>query len=222
MSAVAVALLLALGPARREDNPHYRDAVAAWDAGDWDAAARAFAAAYEIDPRAEYVFAGARAHRNGGNCASAVPLFERFIALAPPKDAIADAELNLRECRAVLAASAPKPEPPPPRPVDVSPAPAPRPSAARDPWGHALTWPGLAVLGVGVGLLADAHARANRADGVDEQRYRDLLHGAPARSQAGIALATIGGAALVAGIVRFAVVAARKRDASPRAVAGTR
>jgi hypothetical protein len=102
--------------------------------------------------------------------------------------------------------AAPEPLPPPPE------QPRHR-SAARDPWGHALTWSGLAVAGVGAGLLVEAHRR--RADGErapDEQAYRDALRGAPVLSRAGIGVLAGGGALLVAGVVRFAVVAARGRD----------
>lgn len=211
MSAPTLALLLALAPAEpppREDNPNYRVAIAAWDDARWDDAARAFAAAYELDPRPEYVFAQARARRLGGDCAAAVPIFERFLALDPPASAQQDARRNIDECGGPTPAAV---APVAPRVVDTpTPAAAPRP-VARDPLGHALLWPGLALLATGAGLLADAHVRRGRAGDLDEQRYRDELGPAPVMSRVGIALVSAGAALGIAGAVRFIVLGARAR-----------
>ncbi|MEM9459558.1 MAG: hypothetical protein AAGF11_35605 [Myxococcota bacterium] len=97
--------------------------------------------------------------------------------------------------------------------VDQPPERTPRP-VARDPWGHALTWSGVVVAGIGAGLLGTAHGRrVAGARAPDEQAYRDALEGAPGLSRAGIGLLAAGGALLVAGIVRFSSVAVSRRRA---------
>jgi hypothetical protein len=215
---IALVLALVLQPPTHDDNPHFRAAVEAWDAGRWDEAARAFGAAYADDPRPEYLFAQARARRLGGDCKGALPLFERFVDLGPPPSAIDDAQTNIRECEAQLAAAEPASVASVPPPVvstperDAPPVEAPRKSVAKDALGHALVWPGVAVLGAGAAMLGVAHTQGDHADeAADEQAYRDRLGAAPELSQAGIALAAVGGALVVAGIVRFAVLGARAR-----------
>jgi hypothetical protein len=219
---IALVLALVLQPPTHDDNPHFRAAVEAWDAGRWDEAARAFGAAYADDPRPEYLFAQARARRLGGDCKGALPLFERFVDLGPPPSAIEDAQTNIRECEAELAAAEPPPaaSAPPPvvsTPADVAPV-APRKPVAKDALGHALLWPGVAVLGAGAAMLGVAHAQGDDAnEAADEQAYRDRLGVAPELSQAGIALTAVGSALVVAGLVRFAVLGARARNRSAHA-----
>jgi hypothetical protein len=75
-----------------------------------------------------------------------------------------------------------------------------------------LFWPGLAVAGVGAGLLGAAHRnRIAAADAGSEPAYLDTLGPAPEMSEAGIALLSIGGALMLAGTIRYAVVARRSR-----------
>lgn len=218
---IAIVLALALEPSSHDDNPHFRAAVEAWDEERWDEAARAFGAAFAVDPRPEYLFAQARARRLGGDCKGALPLFERFVDLGPPPSAIEDANANIRECEAELDAAMPEtvaPAPVVPAPADAPPpVDAPKP-VAKDPIGHALVWPGVAILGAGGGLLAAAHVqRQDASEAADEQEYRDRLGAAPAMSQAGIALTAVGAALVVAGIVRFAVLGARARKSRAHA-----
>ena len=82
---------------------------------------------------------------------------------------------------------------------------------AASPGGGTTTKPGVAVSSVGVGLLAEAHRRKGEAEAAPtEQGYRDALEGAPTLSRAGIAILAGGAALMVAGIVRFSVLAGRE------------
>jgi hypothetical protein len=216
--AGSVAAWLALAPPsepERTANPHFDPARAAFEAEDWDTAAREFEAAYAHDGRLEYLYAQAQAERLGGHCAQAVESYRRFIAAQPPEAAIEDANENIAKCDPA------KPRPPPPR---VTAAPTPKEAAPvdrdgarprpwyRDPWGGVLAFGGIAVGATGGALIGIAHDRerdAARAE--DEQGYRDAIAGAPTMSRVGIGLLSAGAALLVAGIVRWSWVAAARR-----------
>jgi hypothetical protein len=208
--AAALAIVLAAAPAadpQRTDNPHFEPARAAFEAEDWDTAAREFEAAYAFDGRLEYLYAQAQAERLGGHCEQATATYERFIAEGPPPAAVAEAEENLAKC---------EPAPPPPRPEPrtvQAPAPQPRPKRwYRDPWGHVAVIGGVAIAATGAGFLGAAHARERDAAGAeDEQLYRDAIAGAPTMSRVGIGLLSAGAALIVVGIVRWSVLAAAER-----------
>jgi hypothetical protein len=79
-----------------------------------------------------------------------------------------------------------------------------------------LLWPGVGLAGAGAGLLAAGHARRVEAAGAStELEYRRTFAGAPALGTAGIAVLATSAALITAGIVRFAVVAARARRDRP-------
>ena len=222
--ALCLALARAPAPDGSADNPHFAEAVAAWKERRWPEAADAFARAYELDPRPQYVFARAQALRFAGQCEQAILHYREFIALAPPQAAIDEARGHIATCGgddddATTGATTPSPPPPrvEPTPAIVDPpveAPPPR-RWWRDPAGHALGWTGLAIAGVGGGLLGEGLARRQRgARADDEDGYRDARRGGPALLHAGIPLLSIGGALVLASVIRFAVVGSSrtKRD----------
>jgi tetratricopeptide (TPR) repeat protein len=215
---LALWLLLARAPdeAAPTDNPHFATAVEAWRERRWPEAADAFERAYEIDPKPEYVFARAQAFRFAGDCEQAVATYRRFIALAPPRAAIDEAREHIATCGGD----------PEPAPATSPPAPRVEPDAAppvdppierraprrwwRDPVGHVLGWTGLAAAGVGTGFVVEASLRRQRADRADdEQGYRDARRGGATLMQAGIPLLSVGGALVIAAVIRFAVVGAK-------------
>jgi tetratricopeptide (TPR) repeat protein len=228
ITAAYVAVWLAIAPAGgageqddREANPHFVEARDAFEAEDWDAAARAFAAAYVVDGRAEYLYAQAQAERRGGRCEDAIATYARFIEAGPPAEAIADARDNIAKCEQE------RPRAPPPQ-IVVAPPPR-QPSAPptretvvarrwyRDPWGGIATSAGVACAAAGGALLGVAHERErNAATAVNEQGYRDAISDAPAMSRAGIGLLSAGAALLVTGIVRWSVLAAGERRRARR------
>lgn len=213
--------------------------VKAFAEGRYEDAARILGEAYRAEPEPELLFAWAQAERYAGHCEHAVPLFRDYLAGSPPVDVRGLAREAIEAC-----GDDPDAPPPPEEPADagagdaadadtdarapvapVDPAGPDRPSnrVARDPLGHALTWSGVAVAAVGAGLLTDAHRRRSEAQGAgDEQGYRDALAGAPTLSRAGIAVLAGGAALVVAGVVRFAVLAGRRgRERSAMQPSGT-
>lgn len=214
MIAAALVVLVSLAPVDpREANPHYREAQAAWEAGRLDDAAAALERAYVQDPRPEYLFMQAELVRRQGRCEEALELYRRFIADDPPTEDVEAAKRSMAECE---EESEPVPAPVVEPPTEPRPPPAPAPKPARrwiaDPVGNALFWPGLAVAGVGAGLLGAAHRnRVAAAEAGSEPAYLDALGPAPEMSEAGIALLSIGGALLLAGTIRWAVVASRSK-----------
>jgi hypothetical protein len=109
-------------------------------------AARAFEAAYALDPRREVLFALAQATRLSGDCAGAVPLYNRFLTTDPPGHQIEAARIALARCQD------PTPARPPPmaRPAPLS---VQRPAWYRDAAGGALAAAAVLSLTAGVGLL---------------------------------------------------------------------
>ena len=227
---LVVGLLLA-PEETRSSNPHFAEAETAFREQRWIDAAAAFAAAYELDPRPEYLYAQAQAERMGGECERAITTYRRFLAADPPDQAAKDARANMSKCAAVLPALEASPGPPAEAAVEPPPAivddpsnptePSPvvdGPSWYRDPWGGVLTWTGVALGGAGGALLGEAHRRRDRAENSpDEQVYRDTMRGAPLMSRLGIGLLSAGGALLVSGIIRYATVG---RSRGPRRTAG--
>jgi hypothetical protein len=215
--AACVAVWLVLAPAgadEREANPHFAPARAAFEAEDWDTAAREFAAAHAHDGRLEYLYAQAQAERRGGRCEDAMATYQRFIDAGPPPEAIAEARGNIAKCEEERPAS----PPPPAAAVSVQrvdappPEPAPTKHWIRDPWGGVATFGGIAIAAAGGALLGVAHDRERDAErSGDEQDYRDAIAGAPAMSRAGIGLVSVGAALIVAGIVRWSLLAAAAR-----------
>lgn len=215
--AACVAVWLVLAPAGEDEraaNPHFAPARAAFEAEDWDTAAREFAAAYGHDGRLEYLYAQAQAERRGGRCEDAIATYQRFIEAGPPPEAIAEAQGNIAKCEEERPAAPPPPTPPvAAQRVDVPPPDrAPAKPWIRDPWGGVATFGGIAIAAAGGALLGVAHDRERDAEGAgDEQDYRDAIAGAPVMSRAGIGLVSVGAALIVAGIVRWSVVAAAGR-----------
>jgi tetratricopeptide (TPR) repeat protein len=227
---ITLALWLALAgapaPEAAADNPHFDEAVAAWKESRWPEAADAFARAYELDPRPQYVFARAQALRFAGDCEPAIVHYREFIALAPPQAAITEARGHIATCggdaddgttadTTTTDSTSPAPRVEPTPAVDPPSEPPPRRRWWRDPTGHALGWTGLAAAAVGAGLLGEGLARRQRGERADdEQAYRDARRGGATLLHAGIPLLSIGGALVLASVIRFAVVGSgrTKRD----------
>jgi tetratricopeptide (TPR) repeat protein len=210
MSISWLALVLALRTEDpRADNVHYRDAELAFAEGRWEDALVALDRAHEVDPRPEYLFMQAQVLRTHARCPEAIEKYREFLATAPPREDVLSAQAGLQLCGVEEPAPADPPvDDPPPAPPPEEPTRRVSSTAVT----HALVWPGLAVAGVGTGLLVAAHTRIARArEEPTEPEFEETARASPAMSQAGIALVSIGGAVLVAGIVHAIVVATRKK-----------
>jgi tetratricopeptide (TPR) repeat protein len=211
--SVAVACMLALavaGPSR-ESKAAIARAEEHFLAEEYDQASVAFAEAYALDPDPKFLYARAQAERLHGDCATAVDLYERFLATDPPEPASTEAALNRERCQELLAAERTPPAPPPA--VDPPPdASAPTTSAARrDALGLGLVGGGGVLVAVGAGVWGIAIANDREApESRTENEFLDSKGKARVRQRAGIAVTSIGGALLIAGTVRLLMVHKRR------------
>ena len=190
--------------------------------GEYDDAIAAFKQGYELEPRADFLYALGQAQRMQGDCRAAAASYRAYLRTAPPERSARPARENLKRCETQLATAPPQTSPPPatvttPSPqVQVQAAPPPREHRRwwRDPAGDALAGIGVAALiaggaswGVGESgarALAGATqygqlaARLGQADGYERERT------------AGIVVVAVGGALVVSGVVRWLVVSRRR------------
>ncbi|HET6585379.1 MAG TPA: hypothetical protein VFG69_18100 [Nannocystaceae bacterium] len=187
-------------------------------------AAEAFADAYEQNPKIGFLYARAQAERLAGRCDVAVQFYDRFLASGPPAEAARDAMDNRARCTAT--------DPPPVPPPKVTPAADDKPADgdrsrrkwARDPAGGVLVALGSVTVVIGASLIAFASTRDGTAvSAPNEDEYLTRKKAARIQHRVGIAAAAVGGAMLVAGVIRWAVLASRERKQRVRAgVAGDR
>ncbi|MEM7156738.1 MAG: hypothetical protein AAF799_28070 [Myxococcota bacterium] len=227
MKTLALLAALASAEPAASPSPDAEAGVKAFAEGRYEDAAEILARAYEDDPRPELLFAWAQAERYAGQCEGAIVRYRQFLQSEPAADVEQMAQDAIEACQEELdeAEPEPEPEPEPELEPEIEPQTAAPPddsgridrvprrgvdAAIRDPWAHAFTWSGIAVITVGTGLVGEAHRRRGVSrQAIDEQAYRDALEGAPTLSRAGIAVIAGGAALFVAGVVRFSVVAAR-------------
>lgn len=226
-------LVLAAAPAKPARSDAAQRAEAAFAAGDYDTAAEAAADAYVAESDPIYLYVRAQAERFGGRCELAITHYQQFIEADPQRPAADAARDNIAECEAVLAKAEPAPEPvaplepaDPAAPVEttagVSSTHADRRGAhwARDPLGGALVGAGVVVLGIGGGLSGKAHADERAAmKATDVVTYGEQIDRAYTQSRVGLSMMIAGGALVVGGVVRWAVLGSRSKrgNASRRA-----
>ena len=239
MTSVLLALALSLvGPA--EDAA--ARAKAAYDRGDFKAAAAALAEAYDADPQPAYLYARAQAERYGGDCQAAIEHYRAFLDSKPEAKAAEAARTNLKECEAEVTADAePEPAPTPDPTPDPTPGPTPDPVTApaegsasvddghvdatpwyRDKWGTSLVAVGAVVGLAGVGVYGGAIADRNSADSAgDVDEYGRRIERASTLSRVGIGLMAGGGAILVAGAIRWILVSQRGKSKTAHRIVPT-
>ncbi len=208
--------------------------------GRHDRAVEEYALAFDERGAPAILYSWAQSERLRGRCDEALPLYERFLVAAEVTPPEYDAE-GLREqwanmrvnaerqrgvCREAVAAQQAASVPPPEVtrapdrttavPARVDPAP-PRPASwRRDAAGWSLVAIGLAASAAGAALLGVAAATdADAPDRPSHQGFRDAIARAQLEQRAGIGVLAAGGALLLGGVIRLAVVAARSRRARP-------
>jgi hypothetical protein len=196
-----------------------------FECGHYSVAAEAFTDLYTRDPRAEFLFNAANARRLSGDCWTALALYKRFLVLGPPFDWVDLAQHNVQRCQAQIADArqeAARVGPPPPRaPVDTpTPKPAPTPRRKqwpRDPAGASLVGVGSVLVGVGAGLIGGgAWHRSAAADAPTDAEFGDRERKGLVLTYVGIPVLSAGAVALVAGIVRWAVLAKAEKKGRTR------
>lgn len=225
----------------RDEAAYVRDVVgraaAHVEAGRYEQALAVLDEAERERPLPVFVYVRATVEERRGRCEQAMALYRDFLAHDVPQADAEDARRGQARCRAALglpAEDAVVAEPPagddtggevePDAPDgierDTDPAPAAaddrEPPRARrwyaDPLGGALMAGGVVGLGVGIGLSAQSRADARAADDAASlQTFDDRAQRAIRLDRAGIATMAVGGALLVAGAVRYAVVGTRDR-----------
>ena len=217
---------------------HYRQGLALYAERDFPGALRELDLGYTIDPRPEFLFAEAQAHRLAGDCAKALPLYDAFLAASPTPVQIEATRLARARC-AVSAATAPNGAQDaagrPPRaalpalatetPPERAPAPPPR-SAWRDPWALGTLGAGMAALGVGVGFAVasgraqdDANAAATAGTYPEFTKLQDR---AGTRHDIATVALVAGGALAAVGLIRLVHVLRRDADSEAAQLHGAR
>lgn len=231
---------------------HFQAAQAAFNEGDYAKASQQLEKAFLIEPADALLYPWAQAERFAGHCEVAIDLYEKFLATDPSENFRVAAQENLQRCQeeidkanaaAAAAASAEtegeddtKVEPINDGWDDVANSEAEtnpgkkddEPKKARkwylDPVGGVLSGVGIAGVATGGALLGVASSRAGQvADEDDNQSYVDARRSATTLRNAGAAVISVGGALLIAGIVRYALLAtkdSRAKNKSARASVG--
>jgi tetratricopeptide (TPR) repeat protein len=203
-----------------EARAHYRHGLELYQKGQFDAAIVELREGLAIDPQPELLYALGQAERKSGHCDRAVEHFQACLALLKDPAAQAAVRVQIERC-AVEQKEEPKaepeakPQPPPdtlPEVVWPEPAPPPPPKRSwiRDPLGGVLTAIGLAGVATGGALIGVARDEGAHA-GDSYQRYADAQN-APALWTGGVVTLSVGGALILGGIIRYAVVARRSRQ----------
>ena len=198
---------VAPSPMTPEARVHYDEGLRLYGDHDFAAAIREFEAGFALEPRREFLFGEAQAYRLAGDCARAIPLYERFLGSGPSALQVDATRLALDRCARRPAPIAVRPAPPVVAPAKLPAAPqAERPSWWRDRWAWGAIGAGLAATGVGLGFIIASHNAADEANGPGTTRYADyarLWDTAERRQTIGGTALAAGGGLLAAGAVRF-------------------
>lgn len=199
----------------------FEQAAERWQAGDYEQAEAALAAAAAIEPIPALQYARGQLAREQGDCERALELYAEFLEHTEPGTrAREEVLMNMARCEATM----PEPEPDE-TPAAVEPTVAPSvvvdPASAAaapprrvDPVATGLIAGGSVAIAAGIGLSVAAGIDRRAAAATDELQQ---FEGRRRRSQVEIGVAaaagSIGVALLVAGVVRLLSGRRRSRDA---------
>lgn len=190
---------------------HFDAGWRAWFADDHATAQREFEAAYAIEAEPKLLYTLGRLARAQGRCDLARERFLAFLATNPGPNAVEDTNANLERCGGVVVVQPPPVEPPPPQPTVPPPdSPPPKPRKP-DALGISLTAIGSAAVVAGLGVFGGSFAEQQRANAQSDLGSFDRrVRTAKIEYATGLAVASVGVALLIGGIVRLAI--ARRRD----------
>lgn len=211
---------------------HLDRGLAHYAAHEYPEAVAEFQAGYAVEPRREFLFAWAQAARLGGDCAAAVPLYQRFLETQPALRQAAAARTGIARCEAEAVATR---DPPrgtlereakagvpasveselvdPNAPAVVT---APPPVRIERPWyldplGAGLLGGGVVALGAGATLYALSVASADAAaSAATYARYDEEIARAEARRSYAVVALVTGACLMGAGAIRYAWFAPRR------------
>lgn len=209
VSAIVLAASPVLGAPKSHDaRAQFDRGVAAYTKGDYAAAAEALGASFVLESDAETLFAWAQTERKLGHCERAIELYTKLLAMDLPAENKQAIEVQIDECKAVLAEEQQRE----PAPV-VAPAPPPEPAPVahddarawwKDPVGGALV--GAGVVGVGLGtvfLVQGRNADADKDRATTYPEYVRLSDRAESRGRLGVIGLAAGGALVAGGIIWY-------------------
>ncbi len=202
------------GPTDAQARARLAAGMEKFDAGRFEEAKREFQASFERERNPLSLWGLAQATNKVDGCRKSVKLYREFSEMVDEGSAAYDVALEaIAECADELAREGetvePEPDPDIDEPLPDDPAPPMRPWH-RDPLGGALVGVGAAGVAIGIGLLAAAAVERNNPcdqyDCFQAQRLRmDRF------TIAGAVVLGVGGALLVGGVVRWAVLGKRQR-----------
>ncbi len=239
LSVVLSSLLMtAAGPDDLLSDPEAQTLVSEaqilFSEGNFGEAARLIEKAYLIEPVPELLFPWAQAEREQGNCRAAIDLYGRLLEEIPEGRMADSARSNIALCEEEMPPEeevVPVVEDDPLEDDYVEPEPEPEPVAKtddkqpkvkewyKDPAGGVLT--GLGVVGVGAGaaLLIVASGNAKGApDAPSLADYNSQSDTALTQRNAGAGVLSVGGALLVAGVIRYVLVAKKNKASATASV----
>ena len=233
MNVLCLVLSLALAPGKLLDDPKaqklFEDAQKAFEQKDYATASDKLERAYLIEPAPELLYPWAQAERNLDRCESAIDLYQKFIDTNPSERMATAAQQNIDRCKETLAAQQPDEPPPVPEtgsdeetaPREDTPPPKPKgeegkddtKKIGRDPAGAVLVSLGGASVIAGAVLLGVASKQAKKTgnDGNEHTTYLDMRKAALTQRNAGIAVMVVGGALIVAGAIRYGLLARKHK-----------
>lgn len=208
-------------PLNKEAKRVFGVGAKAYAAGDYQAAVESFEKAYSLAPRTNILYNWAQAERLSGDCASAIGLYERFLAAVGTHKEALD---NIQRCHETLSTSAPATAPVPviaelPPPVAPPPPPEPNlPSTSSDlqvdlhaprPWYTdvlAGVLSGGGVISIGLGAYYFLHSRQSideRHSAATYEKFSSAQDTARRQRMLGIVGVGAGVPLLAAGIIRY-------------------
>ena len=191
-----------------EARERYDRGLAAYQSKDYPNAIAAFEAGFALEPRREFLFANAQARRLAGDCRGAVPLYQRFLEMAPPPVQASATHIALARCAQQMAAERPAP---PPIVVTPRAPPPPPPPWTHDRWGAVLLGAGVGGLAVGGGFLASSFSALPSAHAPDYAHYGPPQGTAESRHTIAVVGLVSGGALAAAGAARYLWVRHERR-----------
>ena len=230
IAVVVIGLVLTLpssasadGEMSADAKQHYDKGIAHYAAKEYEAAVAELRTAYFVEPRREIVFAWAQAERLSGDCASAIPLYRKYLASNPPAATAATVKGHMDKCIAQVGpgGEAADPTKPPPKPVaapvaPVAPVPVDKPAPAttvtrkkpfyKDVIGDSLAIAGIAGLGAGgTFFYLSIRSKHDRDDATSYAEYEAAADKMVLRRQIAIGALAAGGALLTGAIIRWSL-----------------
>lgn len=221
----------ALAPADALDaeaKTHFDSGLARYNAKEYAEASEELRTAYALDPNPVILFAWAQAERLDGRCSRATKLYTRFLKTRPSTQQAEAARTGVERCKDQPDTATADPEEdtaeapaPVVETVEEAPALAPEPEPEPEPRKRQVDGAGIGMLAGGVvlgaiggGLLGTGQSKAKAAaDGAAS--YEDFADDASQvrklRISGGV-LAGVGGALILAGIVKLVVHARQPRN----------